>query len=304
MVEENKTDAPVKTEKQKEKEAKKAAEKAAKLEKLRLKQQKLEEQKKAKAATQSGGGGCGDDKAKKSAEAAKAKEEKKKVVTYEGNTKPGEMKDVSQPLPDAYSPAYVEAAWYSWWEKQGYFKPEYKCGGISQALKKKQQKDVFMMVIPPPNVTGKLHLGHALTNAVEDTIARWHRMSGKIVLWNPGCDHAGIATQVVVEKKLWKEQQLSRHDLGREAFVKKVWEWKDNYGAAIYDQLRRLGSSVDWDRTCFTMDPMMCKAVTEAFVRLHDDGTIYRSNRLVNWSCTLKSAISDIEGRKRTENVF
>ena len=153
-----------------------------------------------------------------------------------------------------------------------------------------------MMVIPPPNVTGKLHLGHALTNAVEDAITRWHRMSGKICLWNPGCDHAGIATQVVVEKKLFKEQKITRHDLGREKFVEKVWEWKKEYGAAIYDQLKKLGSSVDWDRAVFTMDEKMCKAVTEAFVRLHEDGTIYRSNRIVNWSCALKSAISNIEG--------
>ena len=178
----------------------------------------------------------------------------------------------------------------------GFFKPEYKAGSIAEAVKRKQQDNVFMMVIPPPNVTGKLHLGHALTNAVEDAITRWHRMSGKICLWNPGCDHAGIATQVVVEKKLFKEQNITRHDLGREKFVKKVWEWKKEYGAAIYDQLKKLGSSVDWDRAVFTMDEKMCKAVTEAFVRLHEDGTIYRSNRIVNWSCTLKSAISNIEG--------
>ena len=273
--------APVKTEKQKEKEAKKAAEKAEKLEKLRLKQLKQEEMKKAK----------GDSAPKKAPSKAAKKTETK--VTFDIDTKPGEMKDVNVPLPDAYSPAYVEAAWYSWWEKSGFFKPEYSFGSISKAMK--SNKEVFMMVIPPPNVTGKLHLGHALTNAVEDTITRWHRMNGKICLWNPGCDHAGIATQVIVEKKLMREQKLSRHDLGRDKFIEKVWEWKTDYGAAIYDQLRKLGSSVDWDRACFTMDPKMCKAVTEAFVRLHEDGTIYRSNRLVNWSCTLKSAISDIE---------
>ena len=179
----------------------------------------------------------------------------------------------------------------------GFFKPEYKAGSIAEAVKRKQQDNVFMMVIPPPNVTGKLHLGHALTNAVEDAITRWHRMSGKICLWNPGCDHAGIATQVVVEKKLFKEQKITRHDLGREKFVEKVWEWKKEYGAAIYDQLKKLGSSVDWDRAVFTMDEKMSKAVTEAFVRLHEDGTIYRSNRIVNWSCALKSAISNIEGK-------
>ena len=224
------------------------------------------------------------------------KETKEKKVTYDVDTKPGEMKDTTCALPDAYSPAYVEAAWYSWWEKEGFFKPEYKCGSIADAVKKKQQDNVFMMVIPPPNVTGKLHLGHALTNAVQDAITRWHRMSGKIVLWNPGCDHAGIATQVVVEKKLFKEKKLTRHDLGREKFISKVYEWKEEYGAAIYTQLKKLGSSYDWSRVCFTMDDKLYKAVIEAFVRLHEDGTIYRSNRIVNWSCTLKSAISDIEG--------
>lgn len=151
------------------------------------------------------------------------------------------------------------------------------------------------MVIPPPNVTGSLHLGHALTNAIEDTITRWNRMCGKTTLWVPGCDHAGIATQVVVEKKLWRENQLTRHDLGREKFIEKVWEWKNQKGNRIYDQLKRLGSSVDWTRASFTMDKKLYNAVIEAFVRLHENGDIYRSSRLVNWSCTLRSAISDIE---------
>lgn len=151
------------------------------------------------------------------------------------------------------------------------------------------------MVIPPPNVTGSLHLGHALTNAIEDAITRWHRMNGRTTVWVPGCDHAGIATQVVVEKKLWREQQLTRHDLGRDAFIEKIWGWKNEKGDRIYHQLRKLGSSYDWSRVAFTMDPKLCKAVTEAFVRMHESGLIYRSSRLVNWSCTLKSAISDIE---------
>lgn len=151
------------------------------------------------------------------------------------------------------------------------------------------------MVIPPPNVTGSLHLGHALTNAIEDAITRWHRMNGRTTLWVPGCDHAGIATQVVVEKKLWREKQLTRHDLGREEFIEKIWGWKNEKGDRIYHQLRKLGSSYDWSRVAFTMDPKLCKAVTEAFVRMHESGLIYRSSRLVNWSCTLKSAISDIE---------
>lgn len=156
-------------------------------------------------------------------------------------------------------------------------------------------KGQFVMVIPPPNVTGSLHLGHALTNSIEDAITRYHRMKGKTTLWVPGCDHAGIATQVVVEKKLWREEKLSRHDLGREKFIEKIWEWKNEKGDRIYHQLKKLGSSFDWDRASFTMDPKLCRAVTEAFVRLHEQDMIYRSSRLVNWSCTLKSAISDIE---------
>jgi len=272
-------EAPVKTAKQLEKEAKKAAEKAAKLEKFKAKQQDKEAKAKSK-----------DGEAKPAAK-EKIKKEVKVAAEYTSNTKHGEKKDTKCPLPDAYSPKYVEAAWYAWWEKSGFFKPEYGRKNVKDVPK----EGVFMMVIPPPNVTGKLHLGHALTNSVEDAITRYERQCGKMALWNPGCDHAGIATQVIVEKKLTREQGISRHDLGREKFVSKVWEWKEDYGGRIYNQLRSLGSSVDWDRACFTMDPKMVKAVTEAFVRMHEDGTIYRSNRLVNWSCSLRSAISDIE---------
>lgn len=156
-------------------------------------------------------------------------------------------------------------------------------------------KGKFVMVIPPPNVTGSLHLGHGLTSAIEDCITRWHRMNGATTVWIPGCDHAGIATQVVVEKKVWREEKKTRHDLGREKFIEKIWSWRNEKGNRIYEQFRRLGTSVDWSRTFFTMDPVMSKAVTEAFVRLHEDGSIYRSSRLVNWSCALRSAISDIE---------
>jgi len=271
-----------KTSKQLEKEAKKAAEKAAKM-------AKFEEKKMAKKEE-----AAASDKPDKPKKEKREKKEEKEAAQYTINTKTGDKKDTKCPLPDAYSPAYVEAAWYSWWEKSGYFKPEYGRKNVKDV----PEKGNFTMVIPPPNVTGKLHLGHALTNSVEDSITRFHRMKGKMTLWNPGCDHAGIATQVVVEKKLWKEEGKTRYDLGREKFVEKVWGWKKEYGAAIYNQLRRLGSSVDWDREVFTMDPKMCKAVTEAFVRLHEDGTIYRANRLVNWSCSLRSAISDIEVNK------
>ncbi|CAH0585470.1 unnamed protein product [Chrysodeixis includens] len=259
-----------KTAKQLEKEAKKAA----KLEKLKAKLDK-------KSATPA---------VQKEKPEKKVKETKESAV-YTADTAPGDKKDIAGAMPDAYSPQFVEAAWYAWWEKQGFFKPEY---GRKSVLEP-NPKGKFVMVIPPPNVTGTLHLGHALTNAVEDAITRWHRMNGKTTLWNPGCDHAGIATQVVVEKKLWREEKKTRHELGRDEFIKRVWEWKEQKGVRIYSQLRSLGSSYDWSRVRFTMDPSMCRAVNEAFIRLHDAGDIYRANRLVNWSCTLKSAISDIE---------
>ncbi|XP_053610206.1 valine--tRNA ligase isoform X2 [Plodia interpunctella] len=256
------------------KQLKKEAEKAAKLEKLKAKLDK-------KSATTA----VPKDKPEK-----KVKETKESAV-YTASTALGDKKDITGPMPDAYSPKYVEAAWYAWWEKQGFFKPEFGRKSILDP----NPKGKFVMVIPPPNVTGSLHLGHALTNAVEDAITRWHRMNGRTTLWNPGCDHAGIATQVVVEKKLWREEKKTRHELGREEFIKRVWDWKNEKGDRIYEQLRSLGSSFDWSRVRFTMDPTMCRAVNEAFVRLHDAGDIYRANRLVNWSCTLKSAISDIE---------
>jgi valyl-tRNA synthetase len=144
-------------------------------------------------------------------------------------------------------------------------------------------------------VTGSLHLGHALTTAVEDTLTRWHRMKGEVVCWVPGTDHAGIATQSVVEKRLKKEEGLTRHDLGREEFVQRVWTWKETYGNKITNQIRSLGASVDWSREAFTMDANLSRAVTEAFVRFHEDGLIYRDTRLINWSCALQSAISEIE---------
>ncbi|XP_061475249.1 valine--tRNA ligase [Rhineura floridana] len=227
----------------------------------------------------------------------KPKAEKKDlgVITYDIPTRPGEKKVVSGPMPDSYSPQFVEAAWYQWWESQGFFKPQYGRCSVSEP----NPKGMFMMCIPPPNVTGSLHLGHALTNAIQDSLTRWHRMNGETTLWNPGCDHAGIATQVVVEKKLWKEQGKTRHDLGREQFVEAIWKWKNEKGDRIYHQLKKLGSSMDWDRACFTMDPKLSNTVQEAFIRLHEEGVIYRSTRLVNWSCALNSAISDIEVDKK-----
>ncbi|KAM9234229.1 valine--tRNA ligase, mitochondrial isoform 3-T4 [Dugong dugon] len=155
------------------------------------------------------------------------------------------------------------------------------------------------MCIPPPNVTGSLHIGHALTVAIQDALVRWHRMRGDQVLWVPGSDHAGIATQAVVEKQLWKEQGVRRHELSREAFLREVWKWKEEKGGEICEQLRMLGASLDWDRECFTMDTGSSVAVTEAFVRLYKAGLLYRNRQLVNWSCALRSAISDIEVESR-----
>ncbi|XP_065828911.1 valine--tRNA ligase-like isoform X2 [Oscarella lobularis] len=217
------------------------------------------------------------------------------VIEYKPTHPPGAKKDVATPLPESYHPKYVEAAWYAWWEKQGFFKPEY---GRSSAHVE-NPKGKFMICIPPPNVTGSLHLGHALTASIQDSLTRWHRMRGETTLFNPGCDHAGIATQVVVEKKLAKERGISRHDLGRDTFVDEVWKWKNEKGDRIYHQLRRMGGSYDWDRVCFTMDPKLSRAVEESFIRLHNEGIIYRSIRLVNWSCKLNSAISDIEVDKK-----
>ena len=199
-------------------------------------------------------------------------------------TPPGAKKDMGGAMPKAYSPKFVEAAWYEWWERSGFFKPE-----------ESDSKPPFVVVIPPPNVTGSLHLGHALTNSLQDAIIRWRRMSGYNALWLPGTDHAGIATQTVVEKKLQRDEGVSRHDLGREVFLERVFEWKEQYGGRINAQLRRLGSSLDWSREAFTMDAKLSRAVSRAFLTMSENGVIYRDNRLVNWCCRLKSAISDIE---------
>ncbi|KAK3034819.1 hypothetical protein RJ639_033724 [Escallonia herrerae] len=196
----------------------------------------------------------------------------------------GEKKHLARQMAKQYSPSAVEKSWYEWWERSQFFTADAS-----------SSKAPFVIVLPPPNVTGALHIGHALTAAIQDTIIRWRRMSGYNTLWVPGMDHAGIATQVVVEKKIARERHLSRHDLGREQFVSEVWKWKNEYGGIILKQLRRLGASLDWSRECFTMDEKRSKAVTEAFVRLYKEGLIYRDVRLVNWDCVLRTAISDIE---------
>ncbi|XP_027069479.2 valine--tRNA ligase, mitochondrial 1-like isoform X1 [Coffea arabica] len=196
----------------------------------------------------------------------------------------GEKKRISRQMAKAYNPSAVENSWYAWWEMSNF-----------SVADSSSSKPPFVIVLPPPNVTGALHIGHALTAAIQDTIIRWRRMSGYNALWVPGMDHAGIATQVVVEKKLKKEMNKTRHDFSRQEFVDEVWKWKNKYGGTILKQLRRLGASLDWSRECFTMDEQRSKAVTEAFVRLYEEGLIYREIRLVNWDTILKTAISDIE---------
>lgn len=186
-------------------------------------------------------------------------------------------------MPKAYDPRETEQRLYDWWESKGYFTPTID-----------PNKQPFTIVIPPPNVTGELHHGHAMFVAFEDLLIRWHRMMGEPSLWLPGTDHAGIATQNVVEKALSK-QGISRKQLGREEFVARVWEWKAEYGGIITRQIRRLGASVDWTRERFTMDEQLSRAVREAFVRLYDKGLIYRGPRLVNWCPKDESAISDLE---------
>ncbi|XP_076610497.1 valine--tRNA ligase, mitochondrial isoform X1 [Chaetodon auriga] len=213
----------------------------------------------------------------------------KQKIVYTVETPPGTKKDTSLLFPSSYSPEYVEHSWYEWWEKEGFFSPE-QHERLSHSV-----DQTFSLCIPPPNVTGTLHLGHALTVAVEDALVRWRRMQGYRVLWVPGCDHAGIATQTVVERRLLREEGKRRQDFTRQEFLQEVWKWKNEKGEEIYHQLRRLGASLDWSRACFTMDPVFSRAVTEAFVRLCDSGLIYRSEGLVHWSCALESAISDIE---------
>jgi valyl-tRNA synthetase len=184
-----------------------------------------------------------------------------------------------------YNPQEVEARWYSWWESRGYFKAQ--SGSDAQA---------FVIMMPPPNVTGSLHMGHMLNNTVQDVIVRRKRMQGYNTLWLPGMDHAGIATQNVVEKELAK-QGLTRHDLGREKFIQRVWEWKEQYGGIILKQIRRIGASCDWSRERFTLDPGLSKAVREVFVRLYEQGLIYRGKRLINWCPRCLTALSDLEVR-------
>ncbi|WP_312995375.1 valine--tRNA ligase [Pseudomonas sp.] len=189
-----------------------------------------------------------------------------------------------------YQPHAIETSWYKTWESENYFAPQ----GAGES---------YTIMIPPPNVTGSLHMGHGFNNAIMDALIRFRRMQGRDTLWQPGTDHAGIATQMLVERQL-EAQGQNRHDLGREKFLEKVWEWKDQSGGNISRQIRRLGSSVDWSRERFTMDDGLSEAVKEAFVRLHEDGLIYRGKRLVNWDTKLHTAISDLEVEYHEEKGF
>ncbi len=186
-----------------------------------------------------------------------------------------------------YEPHAIEQRWYQTWEREGYFAPA-------------GNGEPYCIMIPPPNVTGSLHMGHGFNNTIMDTLIRFRRMQGRNTLWQMGTDHAGIATQMVVERQL-AASGVTRHDLGREYFLEKVWEWKAESGGAITRQLRRLGSSVDWSRERFTMDAGLSRAVQEAFVRLYDEGLIYRGKRLVNWDPALHTAISDLEVQSEEE---
>ncbi len=200
----------------------------------------------------------------------------------------GIMSDTVQPtLPTTFDPAEIEARWYSHWEANGLFRPE------------RPDAEAFTIVNPPPNVTGSLHIGHALDNTLQDVVIRYERLRGKDALWVVGTDHAGIATQMVVERQL-EAQQDKRTNYSREDFVAKVWEWKAESGGTITNQLRRLGCSMDWSREQFTMDPHFTKAVIKTFVDLYNDGLIYRDKRLVNWDPKLKTAISDLEVETQT----
>src|SRR5450432_2915270 len=185
-----------------------------------------------------------------------------------------------------FDPSTVESRISAEWEAAGAF----RAGQPQRA-----SAQPFCVVIPPPNVTGNLHMGHALNNTLQDILCRYHRMKGKDVLWQPGTDHAGIATQMVVERQLMERQEPGRREIGRAKFLERVWRWKDESGGAIVNQLKRLGASCDWSRERFTMDEGLSKAVVRVFVELYRKGLLYKDKRLVNWDPALLTAISDLE---------
>lgn len=264
----------VKTEKELEKERKKA-EKLAKFEAKQAAKKKAEAE-----------GGAGASKSKK-----KEKAPAEPIPEFVDKTTPGEKKilvSLDDPALKAYNPKIVESSWYEWWKSQGFFSPAVNEDGTPKAEK-------FVIPAPPPNVTGALHIGHALTIAIQDSLVRFNRMKGRTTLFIPGFDHAGISTQSVVEKMLWNKTKQTRHDLGREKFTGLVWDWKEDYHNRIKKQIERLGASYDWSKERFTLNPDLSKAVTEAFVTLFEDGTIYRASRLVNWCVALNTTLSNLE---------
>ena len=187
-------------------------------------------------------------------------------------------------LEKSYNPAAIEDDIYKMWNDGGYFTPS-----------PENKKPPYTIVIPPPNVTGQLHMGHALDETLQDILIRYKRMSGYNALWVPGTDHAGIATQIKVEENLRVNEHLTRYDLGREKFLERVWDWKSKYGSRIINQLKKLGCSCDWTRERFTMDEGCSKAVREVFVSLYEKGLIYRGHRIANWCPHCKTALSDAE---------
>src|SRR6478672_9103285 len=186
-------------------------------------------------------------------------------------------------LPKAYDPKEAQAKWLAFWDAKNY--------GHSEPDGRKP----YSIVIPPPNVTGALHMGHALNNTLQDVLIRWRRMQGYNAEWMPGTDHAGIATQSVVERRLFAEEKKTRRDLGREELVRRIWAWKDQYEKRILGQLRQIGCSCDWDRTAFTLDEPRSRAVRETFFRMFRDGYIFRGKRLVNWDTQLQTSVADDE---------
>src|SRR5437660_1970165 len=189
-----------------------------------------------------------------------------------------------EPLPKHYDPKTAQAQWLQFWEERGY--------GHSEP---DPNRTPYTIVIPPPNVTGALHMGHALNDTLQDVLIRFHRMQGDNTLWMPGTDHAGIATQAVVERRVREEDGKTRHQLGREELVKRIWQWKDQYEARILKQLRELGCSCDWARTRFTLDPICARAVRHTFFRMFQGGLIFRGKRLVNWDAQLQTSVADDE---------
>ncbi|KAK5274142.1 hypothetical protein LTR99_000602 [Exophiala xenobiotica] len=218
------------------------------------------------------------------------KQSKKQVPAADTASKAPKKEKVKKAAAvDAYEPQKIESGRYEWWESRGLFKPQFTKDG------KIKPEGKFVIPIPPPNVTGSLHMGHALTNSLQDTMIRHARMKGKTTAWIPGCDHAGIATQSVVERMVYKTEGKTRHDIGRDALLEKIWSWKEKYHSNITNQLKRLGGSMDWSREAFTMDENLSLAVRKTFIDLFDEGIIYRANRLVNWCSALSTSLSNLE---------